>query len=76
MAVFLQMRERLHAEHPLDPASMPPEAAALHAVLQAKLRDAEQRAQKLFSKSPLGPEIQRLLRKVSESDEGIDGPDV
>ena len=68
MAMFMEMRERLHAEHPLDPASMPPEAAIVFEALQEKMRAAEQQARDTLAGLPLNPEIQRLLRKISDPD--------
>ncbi len=68
MAMFMQMRERPHAEHPLDPAGMPPEAAAVFEALEEKMRAAEQQARDSLASIPLSPEIQRLLRKISDPD--------
>jgi hypothetical protein len=76
IAMILDMQRRQQSEHPLDPESMPPEAATLHAMLQEKLRDAERRAQEIVARLPLNPEIQRLLRKVTEPDEGTERPEV
>ncbi len=65
MAMFMELRTRLNAEHPMDPASMPPEAAAIHEALQQRMRAVEQRARDALGGQSLNPEIQQLLRKAT-----------
>jgi hypothetical protein len=67
MQLFLQMGQRgaLPSSDVLDPATLPPEAAALHEILQARLAATQQRAQAFAERHPIDPDIVSRLREMN-----------
>jgi SMI1 / KNR4 family (SUKH-1) len=81
MQAMLQQLQQMREQHgpPLqglfDPGKAPPEAAQLHALMQQRLREIEQRARETIAKHPTDPETLRLMQEMMEPPEADEGGD-
>jgi hypothetical protein len=66
MQMLMQMRApgSLPSAGALDPKDLPPEAAALHQVLQQKMQEIEKRAQETLARHAVDPEVVRLVNEL------------
>ncbi|HLW67131.1 MAG TPA: SMI1/KNR4 family protein [Gemmataceae bacterium] len=69
MQTALQHLQRMREEDGtiFNPGAMPPEAAALHELMQQKLREIEQRTRERLDQHPPDPEAVRLMEEMMRS---------